>query len=150
MSFREILELFHQGKASAKSHIKNLIEIATADGKFASEEQDLLISIAGRNGMSTKRLQEIRLNPGAVSFEVPTDENEKFTQLFDLVHMMVIDKDIHPEEVRLCELFASRFGYARTAIKGLIDTIRENIVNGNDAASTYERVVYYLKYKQLT
>jgi hypothetical protein len=33
MNFKEILNLFNEGKATAKSHIKNLIEIAAADGK---------------------------------------------------------------------------------------------------------------------
>jgi uncharacterized tellurite resistance protein B-like protein len=149
MNFREILELFRQGKATAKSHIKNLIEIATADGKFAEEENNLLIAIAARNGISRTRLEEIKSNPGAIVFEVPPNDREKFNQIYDLVHMMVIDKNIHPEEARLCEIFAARFGYQKDRIKELLETIRHNIENGNDAPTTYERVVYYLKVKQL-
>jgi uncharacterized tellurite resistance protein B-like protein len=149
MNFREILELFRQGKATAKSHIKNLIEIATADGKFAEEEHDLLVSIASRNGISRARLEEIKSFPGAIVFEVPPNDREKFNQIYDLVHMMIIDKSIHPEEVRLCEIFAGRFGYEKNRIKELLETIRHNIDNGNDAPKTYERVLYYLKVKQL-
>jgi uncharacterized tellurite resistance protein B-like protein len=149
MSFREILELFRQGKATAKSHIKNLIEIATADGKYADEENELLLSIAARNGISRKRIEEIRTNPGSIVFEGPQQDREKFNQIYDLVHMMIVDKNIHPEEARLCEIFASRFGYPKEDVKGLIDTIKHNIENGNDAKSTFERVLYYLKFKQL-
>jgi uncharacterized tellurite resistance protein B-like protein len=150
MSFREILELFRQGKATAKSHIKNLIEIATADGRYAQEENDLLMSIAARNGISKKRMEEIRSNPEHIVFEVPQKERDKFNQIYDLVHMMIVDKDIHPEEVRLCEIFAGRFGYPKDGIPGLIETIKNNIQNGNSPEATYDRVVYYLKFKELT
>ena len=149
MSFREILDLFRQGKATAKSHIKNLIEMACADGRYAAEENDLLMAIAARNGISQKRIEEIRGNPDSVPFEVPKQENEKFRQIYDLVNMMVVDKDIHPEEVRLAELFASKFGYPRPTVKGLVETIKQNIENGNNMEQTRERVVYYLKFKQM-
>ncbi len=149
MSFREILDLFRSGKTTAKSHIKNLIEIASADGRYAKEEDELLIAIAARNGISRKRIEEIRSNPQPTAFELPKQERERFEQLFDLVHMMIVDKEIHPEEARLCELFASRFEYPKPAIKGIIDTIRHNIGNGNDAAKTHERVVYFIKFNQM-
>ena len=149
MTFREILDLFRQGKATAKSHIKNLIEIATADGKYADEENELLGRIAARNGISKARLEEIRSRPGNIQFEIPKDDKERFRQMYELVHMMIVDRDIHPEEARLCELFATRFGYGKSGIKGMIDTIRLNIDNGNDVRETHERVIYYLKFNQL-
>lgn len=148
MSFREILDLFRQGKATAKSHIKNLIEMATADGKFAEEENDLLTRIAARNGISRTRLDDIRSNPGSISVEIPRDEKEKFRQMYELVHMMIVDREIHPEEARLCELFASKFGYQKNSIRGMIDTIKNNIENGNDVAQTHERVLYFHKFNQ--
>ena len=149
MTFREILDLFGQGKATAKSHIKNLIEIATADGKFAEEENDLLTRIAARNGISRSRLDEIRSSPGSISLEIPKDDKERFRQMYELVHMMIVDREIHPEEARLCELFASKFGYRKNGIRGMIDTIRNNIENGNDVAQTHERVLYFQKFNPL-
>lgn len=146
MTFREILDLFRQGKATAKSHIKNLIEMATIDGKYSSEENNLLISIASRNGISPTQIENIRTNPDKISFVVPSDDSEKFQQLYDLVNMMIVDKEIHPEEVRLSELFARRFGYPSPSVQGVIDTIKRNIEHGNDATETRERVVYFLKF----
>ena len=146
MSFKDILDLFRQGKATAKSHMKNLIEMAGIDGRLASEEMSLLQTIAAKNGISPSRLEEIRSNPGNITFEVPKDEHEKFNQLYDLVHMMVVDKDIDPEEVRLSEIFAGKFGYDHATIPGLINTIKGNIENGSDVGKTFERVKYYLSY----
>jgi uncharacterized tellurite resistance protein B-like protein len=149
MSFREILELFRQGKTTAKSHIKNLIEIAIADGRFTDDENELLIAIALRNGITKARIEKIRANPASVPFEVPKQEKEKFNQMYDLVHMMVVDKSIHSEELRLCEIFASKFGFIRNWIPGLIETIKQNIQNGNNSEQTYERYLYYVKFNQM-
>lgn len=144
MKFTEILNLFKQGKSSAKSHIKNLIEIAAADGNFDDVEYDLLQKIAKRNNISQSQLKEIKSNPGAVEFEVPEDNNEKFHQMYDLVHMMIVDNEIHKEEMKLCNLFAVKFGYSKKNIEDLISTIQGNIKNGNGPADTMKRVEWML------
>ncbi len=140
MNFPEILSLFKQGKGTVKSHMKNLIEMAAADGSFMDVEYDLLKSIASQNGISESQLKEIRKNPGNVKFEVPNDPADRFKQLYDLVQMMSIDNEVHPEEAKLCNLFAIRFGYQRTNIKELIEVIRANIKNGQNASETMKRV----------
>jgi uncharacterized tellurite resistance protein B-like protein len=140
MNFSEILNLFSQGKGSAKSHMKNLIEMAAADGNFMDVEYDLLKSIAKQNGISENKLIEIRKNPMGIKFEVPKESEERFKQLYDLVQMMSIDNEVHPDEAKLCNLFAIRFGYQREHVKDLIEVIRSNIKNGQNATETMKRV----------
>ena len=130
MNFKELLNVLNQGKSSAKSHMKNLIEMAAVDGNFDDIEYDLLKSIAKRNGISESQLKEIRKNPNHIKFEVPTDAKEKFHQLYDLVHMMSIDKTVHNEEMKLSHIFAIKFGYNRNQVGELIETIQGNIANG--------------------
>ena len=130
MEFSELLNLFKSGKSTVKSHMKNLIEMAAADGHFQDVEFELLKKIAKRNGITEKQLNEIKTNPDSVVFEVPQDEKERFHQLYDLVHMMSIDDQIHTEERKLCNLFAIRFGYKRAIVSDLIDSVSSNIKNG--------------------
>jgi uncharacterized tellurite resistance protein B-like protein len=139
MNFKELLGLVSQGKATAKSHMKNLIEMAAVDGNFDSVEYDLLKSIAKRNNISESQLNKIKQNPDRVVFDVPKDPTEKFHQLYDLVHMMSIDKDIHAEEQRLSQIFAVKFGYNREYIKELIETIQGNIENGQSHLEAMKR-----------
>ena len=141
MNFSDILNLFNQGKGTAKSHMKNLIEMAAVDGSFEDIEYELLKTIAKRNGISESQLKEIRKNPAGIKFEVPTDKKEKFHQLYDLVHMMSVDNAIHDEEAKLSVLFAIKFGYPRINVKELIDTIRLNIQHGQSHDETMKRVV---------
>ncbi len=144
MSLFEALGLFKQGKGTAKSHLKNLIEIALADGQFIDVEYDLLKSIAKRNGFNEKQLAEIRKNPNAIKLEIPENSKERFYQFYDLVHMMSIDKLIHTEEMKLCNLFAIKFGYHRDNIQDLIDSTLSCIENRCSSEDTMGRVIRLL------
>jgi uncharacterized tellurite resistance protein B-like protein len=146
INLSEMLDLFREGKTSAKSHMKNLIEMAAADGVFTDEEEELLKAIASRNGISARRMEEIRSDPDAFTFEMPATTEERFRQLHDLVHMMIVDNDIHPDELHLIELFAIKYGYARTVIAGVIKIIRKNIETGTDVKQTFKDVQYYLEW----
>lgn len=145
MNFKEILALFKVGKASAKSHMRNLIEIAGADGTLATEEQRLLEYAAQRNNISVSELKAIQQNTSQIQFEVPRGKEEKFFQLYDLVHMMSVDKNIHPEELRLCEIFAIRFGYRKEVVREMIEMIRLNIEKWSGPKETMKQVMEALR-----
>jgi hypothetical protein len=145
MNFNDIINLFKQGKATAKSHMRNLIEIAAADGGFGVEEQRLLDYAAQRNNISQIELKEIQAATSKVPFEVPTNEEEKFFQLYDLVHMMSVDKNIHSEELRLCEIFAIKFGYRKEVVREMIEIIRLNIETWTGPKETMQLVLRTVK-----
>ncbi|NOS94658.1 MAG: hypothetical protein HOP30_22330 [Cyclobacteriaceae bacterium] len=144
MKFTDILGVFKQGKSTARSHMKNLIEMAAVDGNFDSAEYDLLKSIAKRNNISEAQLKDIRSNPTQVEFEVPADPKEKFDQLYDLVHMMSIDQSIHQEEMKLSHIFAVKFGYKKEGVKELVETIQSNIKNGQSHAEAMKRASFLI------
>lgn len=144
MNFSDVLSMFKQGKGTARSHMKNLIEMAAVDGNFDNIEFDLLRKIAKRNSISEAQLKAIRENPANISFELPKDRKEKFDQFYDLVHMMSIDNSVHHEEMKLCNLFAVKFGYSRERAAELITTIQANIQNNQNHSDTYKRIEWML------
>ncbi len=144
MKFSDILSLFRQGKSTARSHMKNLIEMAVVDGNFDLVEHNLLSRIAKRNNVSEDHLRKIKESRADIQFELPQDSQEKFAQFYDLVHMMTIDKSIHHEEMNLCNLFAVKFGYPRYKASDIIASIQSNIANGQDSEETYKRVAWML------
>ena len=144
MKFTEILSLFKQGKGTARSHMKNLIEMAAVDGNFVTSEHDLLKSIAKRHNISEGHLKEIHKNPQTVDFMLPADKIEKFHQFYDLVHMMSIDNSIHDEEMKLCNLFAVKFGYPRERAAEVIRSIQSNIKNAQGHQETFKRIEWML------
>ncbi len=140
MNIQEILNLFNKGKTTAKSHMKNLIEMAAVDGNFDQIEYDLLKTIAKKNNISESQLKDIRNNPNKVKFELPVEKRERFHQFYDLVHMMSVDNSIHEEEMKLCNLYAIKFGYPRAQAKELIETIQSNIRYKQSHDETFKRV----------
>jgi hypothetical protein len=145
MSITDIIDLFKLGKATAKSHMRNLIEIAAIDGIQGSEEQRLLEYAALRNSISATELKAIQANTAKVRFEVPRSEQDKFNQLYDLVHMMSVDKNIHGEELRLCEIFAIKFGYRKEVVREMIEMIRQNIEKWIGPKETMQAVLREMK-----
>jgi uncharacterized tellurite resistance protein B-like protein len=145
MNFGEIISLFKQGKGTARSHMKNLIEMAAIDGNFDLIEFDLLKKIAKRNNITEAQLKEIHENPSKVDFELPSDIREKFDQFYDLVHMMSIDNTVHQEEMKLCNLFAVKFGYAREKTGEIITVIQSNIKNNQTHQETFKRIEWMLQ-----
>lgn len=145
MNVTDIIDLFKLGKGSAKSHMRNLIEIAAADGNLGEEEQRLLEYAALRNNISRAELAGIQSNTSKVKFEVPRGDRDKFFQLYDLVHMMSVDKNVHGEELRLCEIFAIRFGYRKEIVREMIELIRQNIEKWIGPKETMEAVMRGMK-----
>lgn len=145
MSVTDIIDLFKLGKASAKSHMRNLIEIAAADGNLGVEEQRLLEYAAMRNNISREELKKIQANRAAIPFKVPATQKEKFYQLYDLVHMMSVDKNIHGEELRLCEIFAIQFGFRKETVREMIDAIRDNIEKWIGPEETMQTILRQMK-----
>lgn len=144
MKFTDILSLFKQGKGTARSHMKNLIEMAAVDGNFDTVEYDLLKDIAKRNNITESQLKAIHDKPTDIVFELPKDKREKFDQFYDLVHMMSIDKSIHNDEMKLCNIFAVKFGYSREKAVELIKSIQSNINNKQTHTETFKRLEWML------
>ncbi|MDH5604150.1 MAG: hypothetical protein OEY51_09420 [Cyclobacteriaceae bacterium] len=140
MKLIEFLNLFKQGKISAKSHMKNLLEMAMADGQFDNSEEQYLNKLARKYGISKKQLNEIHNDKDSIEFIIPEKEEEVFVQLFELTNMMVVDEDIDSEELKLCVLFAKKFGYKPENCEELVDSIASNIRNGQSVAETKRRI----------
>ena len=140
MNISEFLQLFREGKVGAKSHMKNLLELAYVDGHFDDAENILLNKIAKKHNISEKQLEEIKQNPDAIKFEIPKKDKDKFEQLYDLVSMMLADEYIDTEEFKLCVLFAKKFGYKESNAHEIVDTIAGNLKHGQSSSETMKRV----------
>jgi uncharacterized tellurite resistance protein B-like protein len=144
MKFSQFLGLFKEGKVGAKSHMKNLIEMAMVDGHFDISEKGFLRKIANKYNVSSSQLKSIHNNPEVIEFELPKDDSKKFEQLYDLVNMMVADEFVDHEEIKLCGIFAQKFGYKEGKSRELVAAIVSNIEHGRSAKDTELRVAWLL------
>jgi len=141
MKFTQIIGLFKESKSVSRSHMKNLLEIAMADNHFDDSEYQLLKKLAKKYHISSKGLEKIKENPLMIDFELPLNEDEKFEQFYELVHMMTVDGEIDRAEMSLCRIFAKKFEYDNG--QEMIDIIIENIKNGLDWKESMVRVTMH-------
>ncbi|MBL3656908.1 TerB family tellurite resistance protein [Fulvivirga sediminis] len=115
-----LLNIFGSGDEKRRSHVKNLITVAMADGHLAKEEWDLLVIIARKLGMNNEDIQSIKDNPEDVKFTPPKKYDEKIQQVEDLVSVMMIDGDVDKNEMELCKKLALKLDLLPRVINDLI------------------------------
>jgi uncharacterized tellurite resistance protein B-like protein len=91
-----------------RSHIKNLISIAMADGHLDEGEWDLLVIISRIIGITEDEIAHIRSYPDHIKFIPPKRYEDKVQQIQDLVAVMTIDGEINSRELELCKKISLR------------------------------------------
>jgi hypothetical protein len=140
VSFSDLFSVIKKGNGVPKTRVRNLVEMAAAEGNFMDKEPDLLKSNAKEHGITEFHLSDIRKHPSNVKFEIPKNSDEKFRQLYGLVNIMSIASEVHYKVAELCALVALVFKYPRQHLRELIDMIRVNIRNGQSVQEIRKRV----------
>ena len=109
-----------------KSYIKNLLEVAIADGILDESELELVISIASNFDISKEEVIEIKDNPSTIQFTPPSSYSAKVKLLEDLVKIMIADKEIDEKEVKICKDLAIKLDIAPVIVDDLINNYTEN------------------------
>ena len=114
-------------KKRAKAHLKNLIQIAESDGNFENIEVDYLLSLAGRFNITEAELKRIKDRPHTVQCEAPTNDRERFDHLHQLVSMMLIDGEIHEQEMVICKRYAEELELRAEFVDDFVKVIGESV-----------------------
>ena len=122
------------------SHIRNMYEMAMADGHLDEDELQLLRKAAESRKLSEEQLNDVRSNPERYEFNLPTSDDERFHQFYEIVQMMVADGYIDINEMKLCMLFARKFGYDPFKADELVDSVVKDIRSGQPYYTTKERL----------
>jgi uncharacterized tellurite resistance protein B-like protein len=107
-----IEELYESGERKLnRSHFRNLVMIAKADGSISPEEKKLLDKIGGHIGLSPEQVQGIMKNPQQFSSNTPYNREERFEQMINLVQMAHVNGEIGEKEMKVLERVAVGIGY---------------------------------------
>ena len=106
------------------SHIRDLLALAICDGSLDTEEQELIQEIAVLEGVSKDELEEITINPGIVTYVPPVSDSEKISQLYNMVHLIMVNHNVSLNEMTLCKVFASKIGFKPHQCSILINSLK--------------------------
>ena len=125
MDLRELL--LGGKKRRAKAHLSNLMKIAESDGSFDPIEVNYLLSLAGRFNVTEAELKRIQAQPDAARYTPPTNDRERFDHLRQLVSMMLIDGEIHDQEMSVCKAYAEQLELRSEFVDDFVRVIGDSV-----------------------
>lgn len=127
-----IEELFETGERKQdRSHFRNMVLIAKADGVISPEERDLLHKMGQNLSLSEEQVTEIIKHPSKLSIVPPVSREERFEQMIELVRMVQIDGKIDEKEMSVLERVAVGIGYSDLEDVD-VESILAMIIRGED------------------
>lgn len=127
----KFIELFDsRDKKKRLSHIRNLVALACSDGSFDRIEMDLIFNIGLNAGLSPDELTRIFERPNSINFYPPESYRERIEQLYDMVMVMMVDGELHENEITFCKLTAVKLGFRHQIIDKIVHNTIEMIVEG--------------------
>lgn len=113
-----------------RSHFRNLVSVAMADGRIDEKEREMLGQLGQRLDLTDDEIASILEQPESGRFLVPETQKLRLRQLIECVMMMLADGCIDDAEMLLCRQLASRLGFkADQVVPRLIELI---VAQGGD------------------
>ena len=133
-------------KKLIKSHLRHLVRLAMSDGHVSKEEADFIKQIASKNDVSASELKEIMTNPTSVEIVIPSNNDERFDQIFDLVNLMMKDGEVLDAEMEFCAELANRLGFRQVIVGVLVGKIERGIKEGLSRQEIKKEAAPFINY----
>jgi hypothetical protein len=73
-----------------------------------------------------------------VNFNPPYEFDKRFTQLYDIVKIILADELIDENEMRLANMYATKLGFKESEIPKLLNLLIDGIKEGKDDDDLFE------------
>lgn len=129
-----------------KSHITNLGALAKIDGHLDPSEMNFIISIGKKHGMKADDVRNLVAGVKATESQLPTNDSERFDQIYDLVEMMLADGIVDESEMDFCINMAAKLGFKKSIVGVLVRKITMGVKDGLTRDSIKQEAQSFLNY----
>jgi uncharacterized membrane protein YebE (DUF533 family) len=145
-----IADILHSGEdhAKAKSHIRNLVRIACADGHMDDAEYKLLLRIARKYQLSEDDVKEIIEKADSLAFTPPATKEERYIQLWNLGRMVMADGVEDKAETEKVATFAVGLGFPGAIIDDLVQEVIKIVKAKSFEDDAVEQIDRFMKSKK--
>ena len=112
-----------------RSHIKNLYLVAIADGNLDYIEEMFLFARGASLNIKKEEVRIIMQNPDSIPFLAPNKFANKILQMYDLVHMMLLNGTIDDRELSVCKQIAQNLNIEPELVNGILKDIYKRKTN---------------------
>jgi len=113
-----------------KSHITNLGALAKIDGHVDPSEINFIIAIGTKHGMRASEVKSLLADSSKITPQLPSNDSERFDQIYDLVEMMLADGIVDENEMDFCIHMATRLGFKKAVVGVLVRKISMGVKDG--------------------
>jgi uncharacterized tellurite resistance protein B-like protein len=103
-----------------QSNVKNLIALASADGNIDDSELAIIKDAAISAGVSDELLEEWLKIGADFIHVVPERDEDRETQLIQMLSLAIADGEFTADEYRLCKTVAERLGFTQQELDMII------------------------------
>ena len=82
-------------------------------------------------GVDADALKTMIAHPQKAKFIIPKDENQRLTQLVDLVFMMMVDSEVDEREMDYCVTAAVKMGFSPAKVREIVAAIIDGVRRRN-------------------
>ena len=132
-----------------KSHLLNLAALAKADGHIDAREMDFILAVGKKNGIRPREVQALVAGAKDGSNDLPTNDSERFDQIFDLVDMMLADGIVDETEMDFCIVMAEKLGFRKAIVGVLVRKISQGVKDGIPRERIKDESTSFLNYNEL-
>lgn len=141
-----ILDNFSSGQQERnKSHFRNLVKIAGADGHIDPPEMAFLQRVAKELGHTQEEIDDVLENVKDIPFTPPSSKEDRIFQMYNLIRMVLADDVIEPNEITWSRRFAIGLGFPSGKVDLLIDELLKMVQAGkskDDILEAVEDLIY--------
>ena len=132
-----------------KGHLLNLAALARADGHIDAREMNFIMTVGKKNGLNAADVQELVSGAKGASTDIPTNDSERFDQIFDLVDMMLADGVVDETEMDFCIMMAEKLGFRKAIVGVLVRKISQGVKDGLPRERIKDESNSFLNYNDL-
>jgi len=104
-------------------HLRNLIVLSRADGIVLPEEVGFIKSVMSRENLTDEDYNYCVENLDHIENSIPDNFNERMEYLYDLIKLMVIDGNIHENEMAVCKECAEMLKIPPASVQNLVNNL---------------------------
>ena len=132
-----------------KGHLCNLASLAKADGHIDDRELNFIITVGKKNGVSAGNVRKLVSGQTNCDSDIPTNDSERFDQIFDLVDMMLADGIVDETEMDFCIMMAEKLGFRKAIVGVLVRKISQGVKDAMPRERIKEESLAFLNYNNI-
>jgi uncharacterized membrane protein YebE (DUF533 family) len=132
-----------------KGHLCNLAALAKADGHVDDREMNFIITVGKKNGVSASEVRKLVEGNSNCLSDLPSNDSERFDQIFDLVDMMLADGIVDETEMDFCIMMAEKLGFRQAIVGVLVRKISQGVKDAVPRERVKDESLSFLNYNSL-